>query len=144
MTTRVALMGTYPGNRVSCAAGLAQLKYIAAHKDEVYPYIVEHAAWLQAQVNAHAVTHQVPIEASTSDGGLVLVHRRTTAPTTPVTGTPMDPVVLLQTYLRDHGVYFNGAPIQMSLAHRSADLERVSAAFSAAMRDLVVDGCGQA
>ncbi|MDB4955268.1 MAG: aminotransferase [Myxococcales bacterium] len=133
---RVPLMATYSGNRIACAAGLAQLKHIKQHQDEIYPYIKEKSHWLSSEINSHAIEHQLPIVADVMDGGLVVVHKTSAA--IPPAG-PMHPAMLLQTYLRDQGCYFNGGPIQISPAHRPSDLERVSAAFKAAMADLVKD-----
>ncbi|MDB4956500.1 MAG: Glutamate-semialdehyde aminotransferase [Myxococcales bacterium] len=130
---KVALVGTYNGNRIACAAGLAHLKYIKDHQDEIYPYLREKAHWLGKEINAHASEHKLPIESLVLEGGMVMVKGR--PPT-----SPMHPAVLLQTYLRDQGCFFSGAPIQISTAHRPSDLERISAAFKAAMANLVADG----
>jgi glutamate-1-semialdehyde aminotransferase len=137
LATHVPLLGTYSGNRIACAAGLAQLKYLEQHQHEIYPYIRDKGAWLGAQIDAHAKKHGLPIASLVLVGGMVMVRPTAGAP------GPLHPVVLLQTYLRDQGCFFMGGPIQVSPAHREADLERISAAFDGAMANLVKDGIAQ-
>lgn len=132
---RVGLVGTYAGNRLACAAGIAQLEHLRDHP-EIYTYTRDQSRWLAAQIDAHASKHKLPIETLALVGGMVMVR---SAGGGHGSG-PMDPVVLLQTYLRDQGVYFMGAPIFVCAAHTPEDLARVSAAFDAAMAMLVADG----
>ncbi|CAN5134122.1 hypothetical protein BH11MYX1_BH11MYX1_40390 [soil metagenome] len=131
---RVPLMGTYAGNRIACAAGLAQLHYIRDHQAEIYPYMRDKSQWLGAQINAHAAKHHVPLTTAVFDGGLVMIK-----PVHPPGPSPMHPVVLLQAYLRDSGCYFMGGPIQISPAHTSSDVEEISGAFEQAMANIVRD-----
>jgi glutamate-1-semialdehyde 2,1-aminomutase len=131
---RAPLMGTYAGNRLACAAGIAQLRYLKQNQNEIYPYIRDKGDWLRDEINAHARRHQLPIESAAYVGGMVVVR-----PAGASHGSPMHPVVLLQTYLRDQGCYFVGGPVQMSPVFRQQELERVSAAFDAAMADIVLD-----
>jgi len=130
---RVPLLGTYSGNRVACAAGLAQLEYIEQHQATLYPYLRDKAAWLGAEIAAHATEHALPITTAVMVGGMVMIK-----PTSGPVG-PMHPVILLQTYLREQGCYFGGGPIQISAAHQPADLERVSSAVRAAMAAIAKD-----
>jgi glutamate-1-semialdehyde 2,1-aminomutase len=131
---RVPLLGTYSGNRIACVAGLAQLCYIEAHQATIYPYIRDKARWIAAEIDGHAKKHGLPIGTLVLVGGMVMVRPTAGAP------SPLHPVVLLQTYLREQGCFFNGGPLQMSPAHGEAELQRVAAAFDAAMANLVKDG----
>jgi glutamate-1-semialdehyde 2,1-aminomutase len=133
LTTRVPLMGTYNGNRLACAAGLAQLKHIRANQDSIYPYMREKGAWLGAEINTHATATGLPIKATVMIGSMIMMKAADAHP------GPMHPVVLLQTYLRDQGCFFMGGPIQITIAHRPNDLERVSSAIKAAMAGVVED-----
>lgn len=134
LATHTPLLGTYSGNRIACAAGLAQLKYLEAHQATIYPYVREQAQRLAGEIEGHAKKHGLPIGTLLLVGGMVMVKPTAGAP------GPLHPVVLLQTYLREQGLFFMGGPLQLSPAHREADVQRISAAFDAAMGNLVQDG----
>ena len=134
MITHTPLLGTYSGNRIACAAGLAQLKHLEQHQATIYPYVREKAQWIASEIDAHARTHQLPIGTLVLVGGMVMVKPTAGAP------GPLHPVMLLQTYLREQGCFFMGGPLQLSIAHHESDLQRISAAFAAAMKNLVADG----
>jgi glutamate-1-semialdehyde 2,1-aminomutase len=127
--------GTFNGNPVTTAAGLASMKLLDAPAIEL---LNQRADLLANRIEASGRARNLPVVV-TRHGSIVQVHFSKSAPTAAaaVQREPASAVAALHTSLLLHGVF--AAPrgmLNMSTALTDSDLNRVSAAYDSALADV--------
>lgn len=127
--------GTFNGNPVTMAAGIASMKLLDASAIEL---LNTRAERLGRQIEAAGRTHDISLVA-TRHGSILQVHFSDVAPTdaTWIQREPPAAIAALHTSLLLHGVFT--APrgmLNMSTALTDSDLERVVAAYDASLWDV--------
>ena len=131
--------GTLSGNPVAMAAGLAQLRYIQAHRD-LYAGLEDYARTLAEGMRSAAARHGVGV-AVNQIGSLVSPFFTPTEVTTFVDAKGSDAGRYARYFkgMLERGVYLAPAQFEamfVSTAHTSADLEATLAAVDGALAEL--------
>ena len=127
--------GTFNGNPVTTAAGLASMKLLDAAAIEL---LNQRADSLANRIEVSGRARHLPVVV-TRHGSIVQVHFSKTPPTAAaaVRQEPASAVAALHTSLLLHGVF--AAPrgmLNMSTALTDSDLDRVAAAYDSALADV--------
>ena len=128
--TRVPILGTFAGNRLVCAAGVAQMRHLERHRDELYPYMRRQCERLVEEVHAHAAARGYPVRLVARGG--IFFPRIWTQLAEPRT-LHMPAMLVLGAYLRDQGVFYTGGAAQLTPAHSDEDVRHLGVAFKAAL-----------
>jgi glutamate-1-semialdehyde 2,1-aminomutase len=132
VTGKLSQRGTYNGNPLSAAAGVACLDYLAAHADDVYPRMDRYALAIATQVRDSARKVGVAVTANCVGPCVQLFAGATDVPTLQALGSVDKEATLdLTALLLEHGVYTLPRGIMyLSTAHAEQDVEQTLAVLA--------------
>lgn len=139
---RAFVGGTMSGNSITAAAGAAVLDELR-EGPSIYAELRRKTSWLTTELTEHASALGVPvsIRGAHSIFSVTFDHARPRLLRDRLAGTNMKANIALAYYLRRHGVYMPELHTMMlSVAHSDRDLEHVSAAYGASLREMADNG----
>ncbi len=134
--------GTFSGNPLTMAAGIAAISHMQAHKDEIYPYLMAQGNRFTDAINTFCREHQIPAQVLNAGS---MFHMR-------FQGGDIDSSRDLTTenanverefylHLLDHGVIVPGIHLAFfSAAHSVEDVDAVIEAFKQSFLAVRADG----
>jgi glutamate-1-semialdehyde 2,1-aminomutase len=134
--------GTMSGNSLSCAAGLATLRYLKEHP-EIYTKLESQTNWLAQEFLEIAQSHNVPfqIRANRSIFSLTFSYKKAKFYREKQAGSNFKANLALAYYMRQNGVYMPELhTLMLNATHTQEDLEIVCQAFDRSLQKMVNDG----
>lgn len=134
--------GTFSGNPITMAAGIAMLSYLKEHRDEVYPHLDEQSERLASAVNGFCPEHQMGVQLMNA-GSIFYLHFQREPIETSRDVTRENPQAEREFYLHllNHGVIVPGIHLFfLSAAHTAADVDAIIEAFMQSFLDVRADG----
>ena len=133
--------GTLSGNPAAVAAGLATLKILREHKDEIYPAINAAAARIETAFKAAIEKYNVP--ATVNRAGSLMTIFFTKQPVTSFSGAVSSDLEMFKRYfaaMLDENIYI--APSQfeaffVGFEHKAKEVEKTAAAIDKALSQCI-------
>ncbi len=134
--------GTFSGNPLTMAAGLAQLRFLDEHRDEVYPHINREGARLGNEINAHAKSEKMAVQVLNA-GSMFQIYFKDgpirTSRDLNITKPPAETEFYL--HLLDNGVLAPGTRrSNVAFAHTVADIDETIAKVKCCLNLVREDG----
>jgi glutamate-1-semialdehyde-2,1-aminomutase len=135
--------GTFSGNSLTMAAGIAVVRYMRDHKDEIYPYLMEQGNRFTSAINEFCMEHQMAAQVMNAgsmfhmhmQGGVIDSHRDV---------NPKEHAVAEREFylhLLGRGVVVPGIHLAFfCTAHTPKDVDTVTEAFKESFVDVRADG----
>ncbi len=134
--------GTFSGNPLTMAAGVAAVNYMRDHKDTLYPYLMEQGTRFATAINEFCHDEQIPAQVMIAgsmfhlifQGGEINGQRD-------ITNENRRAERQFYLHLMNHGVIVPGIHLAfLSAAHTPEDVDAVIEAFKASFADVRGDG----
>lgn len=133
--------GTFSGNALTMAAGIAAMRYMRDHKGEIYPYLMEQGNRFAAAINRFCTEHQMPAQVMNA-GSMFRLHFQSG----PIDGSrdiAMDHAIAEREFylhLLGRGVIVPGIHFALfCAAHTPDDVDEVIEAFKQSFLDVRAD-----
>jgi glutamate-1-semialdehyde 2,1-aminomutase len=139
---KVFVGGTLAGNSITCAAGLAAVRFLKRHP-HVYEESRNQTRWLCATLRQIAERKAVPVQIAGEHSILTVTfsYRRPRWVREQQLGSNFRANLALAFYMRTHGVYLPELHTAfLSIAHTQDDLQQVADAFESSLASMVSDG----
>ena len=137
----VFLSGTFSGNPLTMAAGVAALTHMRDNKDTIYPYLNEQGSRLAAKVNAFCEGRQMGAELLNAGSIFYLHFKRGIKTSRDVTGVNRDAEREFYVHLMARGVIVPGIHLFfISTEHSPEDIDTIADAFCTSLQDVRDDG----
>ncbi len=134
--------GTFSGNPLTMAAGIAAVEFLRDHQREIYPYLREQGDRFARAINDFCREHEVPAQLlnACSMHNLIFNPGRIEG-SRDVTGEYTQAERAFYLHLLNHGVIVPGIHLAFfSTAHTPADVDRVIEAYMQSFLDVAADG----
>jgi glutamate-1-semialdehyde 2,1-aminomutase len=137
----VFLGGTFSGNPLTMAAGVAALTHMRDNKDTIYPYLNEQGDRLAKRVNAFCEERQMGAQLMNAGSILYMHFKRGIETSRDLADENHDAEREFYVHLMARGVIVPGIHLFfLSTAHTLEDVDAVADAFCASLQDVREDG----
>ncbi|WP_040795118.1 aminotransferase class III-fold pyridoxal phosphate-dependent enzyme [Nocardia higoensis] len=133
--------GTLSGNSLTCAAGLAVLRHLDAHR-EIYDELESNTQRLAATMRSATAQRDIAcrINARNSIFSLNFSHRAAGLYRDRMAGSNFKATIALAYYMRKHQVYLPELhSFLISAAHTAEDIDRIAYAFDKSLDEMLAD-----
>ena len=139
---RIFSGGTFSGNPLTMAAGLAAVGELRERKDEVYPYLTEQGNRLTAQINAFCTEHDFAAQLMNAGSSFHLQFQREPIEgSRDISNASFFAEREFYLHLLGHGVMIPGIHLAfLCAAHTPADVDTIRDAMAQSFMDLREDG----
>lgn len=134
--------GTFSGNPLTMAAGVAALEHIRENRAKIYPYLAEQGNRFAAAINAHCREQGIPAQLMNAASIFMLQFQSEPIESSrDITGTLAPAARAFDLHLFNHGVIIPGIhQAFFSMAHTPAIVDQVIEAFKQSFADVEEDG----
>jgi glutamate-1-semialdehyde 2,1-aminomutase len=134
--------GTFSGNPLTMAAGVAAIEHIRDRRREIYPYLAEQGNRFAAAINAHCREQGIPAQLMNA-ASIFMLHfqREPIESARDISGALAPAARAFDLHLLNHGVIIPGIhQAFFSMAHTPAIVDQVIDAFKQSFADVEEDG----
>ncbi|MBT6513085.1 MAG: aminotransferase class III-fold pyridoxal phosphate-dependent enzyme [Rhodospirillaceae bacterium] len=137
----VFLGGTFSGNPLTMAAGVAALTHMRDNKETVYPYLNEQGDRLAAKVNKYCEERQMGAELNNAGSIMYMHFKRGIKTSRDLTDENHDAEREFYVHLMTKGVIVPGIHLFfISTEHTPEDIDTIADAFCESLQDVREDG----